>query len=203
VVNKNSHFTKKSKKMQQKIANFISIIGHPMLAVPVFALFNAVMLLEGYVVYITFGVTVLASLFLSFYIFRLKKSGKISNLDASDRGERQNKVYLPIIGVLMLTFGVFYTLNQPKSVLLASFCFLLLFLLAYCINFFIKASLHLAIMAYFAASFLQTYPVLGFALLLFCLPLAWSRLFLLRHSFLEIIIGFILGISVGLFQANF
>jgi membrane-associated phospholipid phosphatase len=186
--------------MQQKIANIISIIGHPMLAVPAFAGFNAVMLLEGDVIYITLGVTILASLFLSFYIFRLKKSGKISNLDASDRGERQSKVYLPIIGVLMLTFGVFYTLNQPKSVLVASFCFLLLFLLAYYINFYIKASLHLAIMAYFAASFLPTYPILGIVLFLFCLPLAWSRLFLLRHSFLEIIIGFLLGTSIGVLQ---
>lgn len=186
--------------MQQKIANIISIVGHPMLAVPVFALFNAVMRLEGNVIYVTFGVTVFASLFLAFYIFRLKKSGKISNLDASDRGERQSKVYLPIIGVLGLTLAVFCALNQPKTVLVASFCFLLLFLLAYCINFYIKASLHLAIMAYFAVSFLPMYPVLGLGLLLFCVPLAWSRLYLLRHNFLEIIIGFILGISVGLLQ---
>jgi membrane-associated phospholipid phosphatase len=189
--------------MQQKIATLISAIGHPMLAVPVFAIFNAVMRLEGDLIYITLAVTLLASLFLTFYIFRLKKQGKISNLDASDRGERQNRVYLPIIGVLTLTLAVFYALNQPKSVVVASFCFLLLFVMGYCINFFVKASLHLAIMAYFGASFLPVYPILGVALLLFCLPLAWSRLFLLRHSFLEIIIGFLLGIIVGIGQGVF
>ena len=186
-----------------KTARLLSAAGHPMLAVPIFALFNALMLLEGNVVYITFGVTVLASLLLAFYIIRLKKQGKISNLDASDQSERQNKVYLPIILVLIATFGIFYTLNQPYSVLLASFCFLLLFLTGYLLNFFIKASLHLAIMAYFGSSFLPVYPWLGAILLLFCLPLAWSRLHLQRHSPAEIVVGTLLGMGIGALQVCF
>ena len=186
--------------MQKQLANALSLVFHPMLMVPFFALYNSLMTLEGTIVYVTVGVTLLATLFLAFYILRLKRNGKISNLDASDQTERQHRVYLPIIAVLSVTLAVFYILSQPAPVLWASFFFLLLFVVGYCLNFYIKASLHLAILSYFAFSFWHSNPILCFILLACCPFLAWSRLYLLRHSRSEIIIGFGLGAVIGLGQ---
>ncbi|MEY4928098.1 MAG: hypothetical protein RI894_2534, partial [Bacteroidota bacterium] len=88
-------------------------------------------------------------------------------------------------------------LNQPQAVLQSTFFLCLLFIIGYFLNFFIKASLHLAIPLFLGIMSLNTNINLS-CFLLFLVPfIAWSRYILKRHSLSELVAGAILATTIG------
>ncbi len=184
--------------VKTKIARFFSAIAHPILLVPVYSIYVTITQLTGAAVNICIGITVLASVLLIIYMMRQVRKQKIADFDASNQAERQNRVFLPIIGVLAASYGLFFYLEQPASVLTSTLFFGLLFIVGYGLNFFIKASLHVAIPLFLGCMAYANNPFLSFFLWGMLPFVAWSRLVLQRHTRAEIAGGSILGASVGM-----
>ena len=79
-----------------KIANFFSTLAHPILLVPVYSIYVTLTQLTGAAVSICIGITLFASVLLIVYMVRQVQKNKVSNFDASDKSERQNRVFLPM-----------------------------------------------------------------------------------------------------------
>ncbi len=183
--------------IKTKIASFFSAIAHPILLVPAYSIYVTLTQLTGAAVSICIGITVFASVLLVLYMVRQVRKNEISNFDASDKSERQNRVFLPIIGVLTASYGLFFYLDQPEAVLKSTLFLGLLFVVGYVFNFFIKASQHVAIPLFLGCMGFQNTPLLSIFLWGILPFVAWSRLVLGRHTLTEVIAGALLGASVG------
>lgn len=181
----------------QKIATLISALFSPMLLIPSYAIYAAATNLTGTAATLSIWVSVAICGSLSLYFLWLVRTGRLSNADASVKSERQKRVYPAIIGVLSSCYGLFYYLNQPTICLKSTFFLLLLFLIGYVINFFIKASLHTATPLLLASMLLPISPALSLFLFAATPFIAWSRYELKRHTIPELIVGFVMGLTIG------
>jgi hypothetical protein len=140
------------------------------------------------------GAAVLLPLWL--FMSRRARSGRWSNIDASERTERP-ALYAVALG-LLICVGVF-VVRSPRLGYLGRgiLSTLLLLVLAGFLNRWIKASLHLAFGAYTGVVLLRFAPALGLAVLAFLLPLGWARVAMHRHTVLEVCVGAAIGMAVG------
>lgn len=180
-----------------QFAKFVSIVGHPLLTASLFTIyvtyqqlpFRNAILISGLLI----GGVVLPVSWLS---YRKVRQGQFTNFDVSDQKQR-SRFYPLVIGLLGGATGCLFATNQPQP-----FCYGMLFALfligsSYLINFFSKASLHTSLSFFLAWAMALINPVLGIAMILFSFLIAFSRLLLKRHTFVEIIIGAFLGLATG------
>ena len=180
-----------------KLANLLSIIGHPLLTWTVFSVYisfrqlpvrNA-MLISGLLIG---GVVVPVGIL----TYRKVKQGKYSNFDISNRRQRAG-FYPFVIGLMTLATGLLVVTNQPRSFIYGMGVALLLLIVSYGVNFFIKASMHTSLSIFLAwAGSLISFR-LGVMLGLWAVLVAASRLILVRHTLLEVVIGALIGLVSG------
>ena len=78
---------------------------------------------------------------------------------------------------------------------------MLLLVIAAITNLWFKISLHALFAAFFTTVLFRLSPIYGSAALLVAALIFWSRLFLTRHTLIETISGFVLGLAGGIAAA--
>lgn len=129
------------------------------------------------------------------YIFYNVKRGKFTNMDVSDRKQRNNLYYF-----IMALLGIYVVITKIQGEEVPHpFYVLILLLIAMMIsNFWIKSSMHTALNFYVAALFYQLNPTYGIIWAILTFVVAITRLILKRHTPAEVISGGLLGIIAGL-----
>jgi len=90
-----------------------------------------------------------------------------------------------------------YLIHAPAYIIRGGVITLVLFLASWIVNCFLKLSLH-ALFAFYCAIILFRIGAGWGAIALFlAILVAWSRLFLHRHTLVELIAGIVLGLSGG------
>ncbi len=121
------------------------------------------------------------------------RSGRWSDADVSVRKERQRffpwAVPFSLAGVIAM-----WWLQAPSYIIRGGMVTLGLFLVSWLANFRLKLSLHALFAFYYCAIILfRIGPMWGAIALILAVLVAWSRLFLRRHTRIELIVGIVLG----------
>jgi hypothetical protein len=187
-----------------KTARLASVLGHPLLTLPVFTTVLAFNLFDPYkalwISLLIFGVIVLPVTIRNYIKTKRKE---YTNFDISDQKQRQS--FYPFVIVLMVVVTTVLYLTPGAESFFTGTCVLLMLLIASAlINRVIKCSLHTSISVYLALALWQFSVAGSIAMFAFTVVIATSRLILKRHTFIEIItgatIGFLAGVANNYFQ---
>src|SRR5437899_5825244 len=178
-------------------ARLVSWIGHPL----VFVL-ASVAVVVGTQLSPRAGLPILLALLLStlvptaILLLSGVRSGRWSDADVSVRKERQRffpwAVPFSLAGVIAM-----WWLQAPSYIIRGGMVTLGLFLVSWLINFSLKLSLHALFAFYCAIILFRIGLIWGTIALILAVLVAWSRLFLRRHTRIELITGIALGLLVG------
>ncbi|MCA9308561.1 MAG: hypothetical protein R3B92_02895 [Patescibacteria group bacterium] len=180
-----------------QLAKFVSVILHPLVVIPA-TLFSLSYLstqnLSGslLLVFITGSVFVMPTFF---YILYNQKTGKFSNFDVSERTQRDS-LYVFLLILLLLLLGVLKYLNLSGLPRLSLAAALFTLVISFFINkYFAKVSLHTAIIvgSCCISIFISIYTSIVLFFLALCV--SWSRVFLKRHSGLEVVLGWLVAVT--------
>jgi len=183
--------------MKQKIAKYISIFGHPFITLSVFILivmftfeeFHKALLVSFLIV----GCVIIPNTIRN---YMKTKNGEYTNFDVSVRKQR-NSLYIFAILLLSLMTAVLFSTGQSKNLCLGVFFGLILLIVSYLVNFFIKCSGHVSLTIYLAFLIIPLNLSLGIIVLSFSSLIGWSRIELKRHTIKEIFTGAIIGLIIG------
>lgn len=183
--------------MKTKLARIISILGHPLLTLSLFAVV-AFFTYEEFQQALVHSALILGGVFLpiSIRMYLKAKNGSYTNFDVSDKTQRQSWYIYGLSVLLLLTIILFIT-EQSRTLRLSVLFALILLATSQVVNYFIKSSLHVSLNIFLAFLMMSLNFVIGLAFLA-CVPfIAWSRVVLKRHSLKEIITGALIGLIVG------
>lgn len=183
--------------MKKKIAHYISVFGHPLLTIPVFAVI-ALFTFEEFQRALLLSLLIVGGFFIPIAIkmYVGSKKGTYTNFDVSNRTQRQSWYIYAILLLLAVTIILFVT-EQPRMLRLSVLFSLILLSTSQAVNYFIKSSLHVSFNIFLAFLIMPLHLVTGLIFLLFTVLIAWARLTLKRHSFKEIITGAVIGLAIG------
>ncbi len=184
--------------MRQKIAQFISILGHPFVTLPAFLLF-VLFAYEGLYKAIWTSLIIIGGMFIPMAIktYRGTKRGDYTNLDVSNQMQRQ-KWYKTAVLLLILVIAILYFTDQSRSMRFNTIYAFLLLVTAQIINNYVKSSMHVAYNVFLTFMILPINIGAGMLFGLFVVFIAWSRLELKRHTFKEVVFGTLIGLTFGL-----
>ncbi|WP_460970735.1 phosphatase PAP2 family protein [Spirosoma migulaei] len=178
-------------------AKALSILGHPLLTITLFALYvtfqqlsirNAIIISAGLL-----GGVVLP---ISWYNYRKVKRGQFTNFDVSDQRQRA-QFYPVLIGAISLLTGLLFATHQPRHFCYGAACALLLVVSSYGVNQYVKASLHTSLSFFLTWAIYSINQPLGLLMGVFAILIGVSRLVLGRHTLLEILVGALIGLIAG------
>lgn len=124
------------------------------------------------------------------------RKGKYTNIDVSDRVQRQ-RWFTTITILLMVVTGVIWLTDQQYSLRLAVTLACVLLICALYINKVIKASMHMTFHGFVSLLILHFNLVAGVIFLVLLPVLGWSRLYLKRHFINEVLVGTCMGLLFG------
>ena len=129
-------------------------------------------------------------------MWRQVRRGRWKNADASERAERP---ILYIVGAIALAGLLAYlAVLRPQSFMIRGVVATLgMFAVCGVATRWIKVSLHMAFAALAATALALMKSPVGYALLLALPAVAWARLFLWRHTPIEVILGTFIGAGAG------
>ena len=182
-------------------ARWISRIGHPLVFISLsVGIIIALRLANrtGLALSLTLSATVILPMAL--LLFRGLQSGRWSDPDVSIRAERV-RFYPRAISISAVAVIVLLLSRTPAFALRGATMTLFLLIMAALINFRIKPSLHALFAFYSAVILFVVSPVVGGAAFALAILVFWSRLYLKRHDFLEMLVGAFLGLLGGLVTA--
>lgn len=184
-----------------QIARTISWVGHPLVFVSVsVSIVVATQLVSGA------AFPILAALFLSvvaptaILLVAGVRSGRWRDADVSVREERK-RFYPWAVAISGLGTLTTWLIGAPFFVVRGALVTLALFLMAAIANFWFKVSLHTLFASWCAVILLRISLVFGVIALIVAGFVFWSRLFLSRHTLLEVLAGVVLGVSGGVIAA--
>jgi membrane-associated phospholipid phosphatase len=182
----------------KKIATFISIVGHPLLTIPLFILIvlfgNEDSSRAAPISFLIIG-CVFIPVIIRLYI--KSKNGSYTNFDVSDKIQRRS-LYLFVVPLLLIVTIILFATNQSRNLCLGVLFALLLLILSQAINYFVKSSLHVSLNIYLSALIFTVNFKAGVAALLFTGLISWSRIKLGRHSVKEVLFGLLIGTIISL-----
>ena len=184
--------------MSTALARTLSILGHPLLALPAAALFVAAGTGMGPRQWLFAAVTLaLMALLIQGWSWWQVRRGRWQHVDASQRHERQglNRFLL----VLLAGATAFFALVSPQPALcLGLACAAAMIATGLLLAPWLKLSLHAAFAMFSATLLWALGPWPLAAGLAFTAAVAWSRWVLGRHSKIELMAGAAAGAIVGL-----
>lgn len=182
----------------RKAANFISIIGHPLLTFPLFIVI-VMFGFKGFSEAVLVSSLIIGGVFIPVILWSYVKSknGSYTNFDVSDRNQRKS-LFLFVIPLLTVVTVVLYATNQSGNLCLSVLFALILTVVSQLINFFVKSSLHVSLNIYLAALIFTVNFEMGIVVLLFTGLLSWSRIKLGRHTIKEVLFGLSIGTIMSL-----
>jgi membrane-associated phospholipid phosphatase len=182
---------------KRRIAQVLSILGHPFVCVPVVSLFVGWNILTPSEA-ATGVLTVVAACLvpISIYICGKVRTGEFSDLDVSQRKDRP---HLFTVGILLLTVTcvILYLTHQPPAFVRGCSAAILLICSGWTLNFWIKPSMHAGFAMLTSVSLWPLGVKIAFPMTIFAILVGWSRVILSRHTKLEVGVGLILGAIVA------
>ncbi len=187
----------------KKVANFISIIGHPLLTIPLFilvVLFGS----ESFSKATMNSLLIIGCIFIPLIVWMYLKSknGSYTNFDVSDRIQRKS-LFRFAIPLLVVVNVVLFATHQSKNLSISALFALILLVVIQVINLYVKSSLHVSFTIYLAALIFTVNYKIGIVALLFTGLLMWSRVKLERHTIKEVWFGLVTGIVISLLMLAF
>jgi membrane-associated phospholipid phosphatase len=182
----------------KKIANLISILGHPLLTVPLFTAIS-IFHYEDASKALWISALIFGGVFipLSVKMYRGAKSGEYTNFDVSEQRQRQSW-YIWATGLLFILCIVLWVSGQSQGFRAVVQLGFLLMVTAQLVNFFIKSSLHMSLNVFMTFLIFPIGLIAGLFFCCFILLIGWSRLMLGRHTVREILTGTLIGLIFGL-----
>lgn len=183
--------------MKLKFANIISIIGHPLLTIPVFvvvAVFKYEELRKASLI----SALILGGVFipLTIKMYKGHRNGAYTNFDVSNKLQRQ-PLYLFVLTLLFAVTIILFVTDQSRMLRLNVLFSFILLLLSKILNYSIKSSLHVSLNTFLAFLIMQLNITYGLVFLSFVPLISWSRLILKRHTVKELIYGGLIGFLIG------
>jgi membrane-associated phospholipid phosphatase len=186
-------------------ARTISIVGHPMVLVPLaiaLAMRGRVGVGQGVAI---LGAVLGAMVIVGAYLVHGVRTGRFSHIDVSRREER-GTFYAVAMASTAAATALLYVTSAPRGAVFGVGCAFALLAVGSVVNRWVKASLHTAF-AIVAAGIVGVGAPLAFAILLaIAAAVAWSRIALGRHTAREVLVGGVLGaiaaIALGWARAN-
>jgi hypothetical protein len=184
--------------MTTRVASFISVIGHPLLTLSLFAII-AFFTYEECQPALLHSSLIVAGIFLpvTLNMYLKFKKGSYTNFDISDKAQRQSWYVFVIVTLLIVTIILFVT-EQPRTLRLTVLFSLILLVISQIMNYFIKSSLHVSMNIFLSFLIMPMNLMAGLLFLLFTILIAWARLTLKRHTLKEIIVGSFIGLTIGI-----
>lgn len=149
-----------------RFARFISVVGHPLLTIPLFA---AIVMFKfndlktaAIVTFLIIGCVFVPMILIMYFKSR---NGSYTNFDVSDKKQRRSLFFYAVPLLLVVTIILFkteQTLNLCISVLFAQ----ILLIISQVINYFVKSSMHVSFNIYLAALIFTFDYKIGIAVLL-------------------------------------
>ena len=124
------------------------------------------------------------------------KKGNYTNMDVSDRKQR-NSLYLFNFIIIAIYTGVLYFTKQRTDLLFIIVFLFILMLIMHISNFFIKSSMHTAFNVFVAALFFAESPLLGVIWAVIAILVGITRVILKRHTTKEVATGAAIAILVS------
>ena len=179
--------------MTAKIANFISVLGHPLLTISLFSIlslftFESIEKASLISAIIIGGVIIPTTI----KMYRGEKNGVYTNFDVSNKVERQSW-YKYVLTLLFIATLILFLTDQSFTLRLGGLLFFLLLLTSQIVNHYIKSSLHVSFNIFIAFLILPMNLIISLLLFVFVPIIAWARLALKRHTLKEIIVGAFIG----------
>ena len=182
----------------KKIATFISIVGHPLLTIPLFILIvlfgNEDSSRAAPISFLIIGCVFIP---VTIRLYIKSRNGSYTNFDVSDKIQRRS-LYLFVVPLLLIVTIILFATNQSRNLCLGVLFALLLLILSQAINYFVKSSLHVSLNIYLSALIFTVNFKAGVAALLFTALISWSRVKLGRHSVKEVLFGLLIGTIISL-----
>ena len=186
--------------MKKILAEIVSLLFHPVLFFLIMPFIVVYKKTEDGMYALKWEMFSIVFIFAVFaYFLWERKKGIISDFDISKREERKKfYIFLLFLTCLYLLVPLLYKgLVFPMTIIAFGIIFGIAIFAT--VNYFVKASVHMAIACAYVITITSFYGLYGFLFSFFIIPLiAWSRLLLKRHTVKEIIIGGFLGSMVTL-----
>ncbi len=183
--------------MNRSFARAVSIVGHPMLVLPLAAL--ALTLVRGQyrtALWMVMGFSAFAALVMGYSAWQVRH-GRWSHVDASNTGERRSLNRFLLLSLLAAT-GLAAAFSQPGELTLGLGLSAAMVLFAQLTARWWKLSLHAAFMVFAASLLLGAGWWTGLIALAFAALVAWSRLTLQRHAPRDLLAGLAVGAAAGI-----
>ena len=192
------HFMRDSVLALRKaqVAKWISIAGHPFVFPPVVALLVGSFLFGPFDSIKGLLTVILCCLLpASLYILRKVRIGEWTDLDVSARKDRP-QLFLVSFAFLLLTVLILSLTGQ--SIIYARGCLAAIILIVggWFLNRWLKPSMHAGFAMLTASSLWAVNAQLSFVAMLFAVAVGWSRVELRRHTWVEVVVGLVLGLLV-------
>jgi len=183
--------------MKEKLARAISTLGHPLLTAPLFIIvvlfknneFKSALFLTSLIIGCIFVPLIV-------WMFLKTKNGSYTNFDVSDRQQRRS-LFVFAIPFLAIVTLLLYLTHQPRTICLCLLFSTILVIVSQIINLKIKSSLHVSLTIFLAFMALVINPYLGGFFMVLSIFIGWSRVVLKRHTLAEVIVGAIVGLTIG------
>jgi membrane-associated phospholipid phosphatase len=188
-------------KPAARFARVVSWIGHPLIFVTISVGIVVTSQLTS-----SAAIPILAALLLSVVVPTAillvagVRSGRWQDADVSVREERK-RFYPWAIPFSALGTLVTWLIRAPFFVVRGGLVTLALFVVAAITNFWLKISLHTLFASYCTLILFRINTLCGTVALIFAGLVFWSRLFLSRHTLVEVLAGLGLGITGGIIAA--
>lgn len=183
--------------MSQTLARTISVLGHPLVMLPL-----AVLLLSGMrageagLMRMTLGLSMFAIVVIAWSWWQVRR-GNWTHVDASSKRERRTLNRFLLFSLVLAT--LFSTWQQaPAPFVLGLALSAMLIAVAMVTSHWCKLSLHMAFAMYAALLLWQLHIGYGIATLAFSAAIAWSRLTLHRHTPADLVAGALAGLLAGI-----
>ncbi len=184
-------------RLIQRLAQAISLIGHPILLGSIAALYvNFTSFPKELAIKLSIQLLCLSVLplvvFIAYKIFK----GEFKDFDVSDQDKRNQLYYFLLVLLIIQCFFVFYHdfgwLIVSGALLVTCMIFSFIF-----INRYLKISLHTSFTFLLATMSLKVNPSLAIGLYMSALLIGFSRLVLKRHKIEEVMAGILAGLLFG------
>jgi len=184
--------------MKKKIAQLVSVAGHPLLTIPLYAAFVLFTFQDVKTAFFN-SALIIGCIFIPL-ILRLylkTRNGSYTNFDVSDRKQRKSMFFF-IIPLLSIVTAVVFITGQSVNLCLSLLFALVLVVISQLVNLHIKSSMHVSFHLYLSFLVMSLNYRVGIIVLLISIPIAWSRMALGRHTLKEVVSGGVIGLTVGL-----
>ena len=184
--------------MKKKIAQLVSVAGHPLLTIPLYAAFVLFTFQDVKTAFFN-SALIIGCIFIPL-ILRLylkTRNGSYTNFDVSDRKQRKSMFFF-IIPLLSIVTAVVFITGQSVNLCLSLLFALVLVVISQLVNLHIKSSMHVSFHLYLSFLVMSLNYRVGIIVLLISIPIAWSRMALGMHTLKEVVSGGVIGLTVGL-----